>query len=56
MIHPLPEFTPDELMLMHRYCLQYRGHVRGGKVPSREQDNRFLIFQRVTHATGVACG
>ena len=56
MITPLPEFTPAELQAMHRYCLKYRDLVRAGKKPTADQDARFMRYQRVTYATGVACG
>ena len=51
-----PEFSPAELQAMHRWCLKYRDLVRGGGIPTREQDARFLRYSRVTYATGVADG
>ena len=50
-----PEFTPDELQAMHRWCLKYRDLVRAGVTPTLEQDAQFRILARVTYETGVAC-
>ena len=47
-------FTQSELLAIHRYCLRYRDLVRGGGVPTRDQDQKFIAFQRVTYGEGVA--
>lgn len=39
---------------MHKYCLRYRDLVRGGKTPTKEQDEQFMLFQRACYAHGVA--
>ena len=49
-----PEFTSAELLAMHRYCLKYRDLLRGGGTPTAEQDEYFLLFQRITYAFEVA--
>lgn len=50
-----PIFTPAELQSMHRYCLKYRQLVRSGGTPIQEQHERFMLFQAVCYAEGVAC-
>ncbi len=54
MITPSTDFTPAELQSMHRYCLKYRELVRGGNKPTAEQDEKFMLFQRVCYQAGVA--
>jgi len=54
MITPLPEFTPTELQALHKFCLKYRDLVRGGGKPTPEQDEKFMAFQKVCYAEGVA--
>ncbi len=54
--HRQPEFTQAELQAMHSRCIKYRNIVQAGGTPTPEQDARFLKFQRVTYAMGVACG
>ena len=49
-------FSLEELLAMHHYCLKFRDLVRGGEVPTREQRDRFMLFQPVTYGEGVACG
>jgi hypothetical protein len=51
-----PEFTQAELLAMHRYCLKFRDLVRRGDIPTQEQLDRFMRFQRVTYGEGVAGG
>ncbi len=52
----VPIFEYSELQSMHRWCLKYRDLVRGGGVPTSEQDEDFLLFSRICYATGVAYG
>ncbi len=49
-------FTNAELEAMNRHCLKFRDLVRGGGTPTNEQDARFMRYQRVTYAAGVANG
>lgn len=51
---PTPDFTPDELQQMHKYCLKYRDLVREGQTPTLEQDENFFLFQRIAYAFEVA--
>jgi hypothetical protein len=55
MITPLPEFTRIELSYMHSWCLKYRDLVRAGSTPTTEQDEKFMLFQRICYVEGVAC-
>ena len=54
MIPPTTDFTPVELQAMHRYCMKYRDLVRDGDTPTPEQDETFLLFQRITYTFEVA--
>jgi hypothetical protein len=56
MITPTPDFTPQELQAMHRYCLRYRDLVRAGETPNAKQTVQFMLFQRICHAEGVVHG
>jgi hypothetical protein len=49
-------FTHLELQAMHSWCIKYQYFYQAGGTPTPEQDARFLKFQRVTYAMGVACG
>ena len=49
-------FTEDELRQMQIYCLKYRDLVRSGGTPAPDQDEKFLAFQKVCYAEGVANG
>jgi hypothetical protein len=51
-----PEFTHAELQAMHRYCLKYRDLYRSGGTPTPEQGEKFMLFQFVCYAEGVADG
>jgi len=53
---PKPEFSQIELTAMHRYCLRYRDFVRASATPTAKQDERFMLFQAVCYAEGVAGG
>ncbi|MCB1688643.1 MAG: hypothetical protein KDI33_09170 [Halioglobus sp.] len=53
-ITAVPEFAPDELQAMHKFCLQYRELVRGGDKPSQYQDIHFMLYQVLCYAAGVA--
>jgi hypothetical protein len=50
-----PKFSHQELQALHGWCLTYRDLVRGGGRPSKEQDERFMLFSRVCYGEGVAC-
>ena len=49
-----PAFTPEELQAMHRYCMKYRDLVCDGGTPTKEQDGKFMAFQKVCYAAGLA--
>jgi hypothetical protein len=51
-----PEFEESELQAMHEWCLNYRDLVRSGERPTQQQDARFLNYQAVCYAAGIACG
>ena len=57
----IPAFAPEELQVMRRellemdcYCRQYRDHVRAGSKPTFMDDVKFMAFQKVCYAQGVA--
>jgi hypothetical protein len=50
----MTDFTPEELQAMHRYNLKYRNLVRSGGTPTAEQDEKFLLFQKMCYVAGVA--
>jgi hypothetical protein len=47
-------FSPGDLIPLHRYCLHYRSLVRSGQTPTQEQDERFMRYQEICYAEGVA--
>ena len=51
----MPKFTTNELQAMHRYCLKYRDLVRSGETPTDTQSLKFLRFQTICYAEGIAC-
>lgn len=51
-----PVFEESELRVMHGWCIKYRNFVQAGGTPTPDQGARFMKFQRVTYAMGVACG
>lgn len=40
-------FTPEEIVEAHLYCLVYQGAVRRGETPTADEDDRFLLCNRV---------
>jgi len=53
-VTPAPEFSPQELQAFHRWCCRYRDLVRGGGTPTKQQDEKFILFSRVCYSEGVA--
>lgn len=49
-----PQFSIEELATLQYWCLKYARFVGGGGTPTAEQDARFLSFQAICYATGVA--
>tara|TARA_B110000503_G_C6781881_1_gene263622 strand:- start:311 stop:511 length:201 start_codon:yes stop_codon:yes gene_type:complete len=50
----LPVFKKPDFEEMNNWCLLYRDIVRGGGMPSKEQDAVFLSFSHVCFEAGVA--
>ena len=46
--------TQEELLLMHRYCLKFRGLVWGGGTPSAMHCINFRAYSNLTYQYGVA--
>ena len=55
-IQKFPQFTQSELQAMHRYCLEYKAFYDSGRYPTKEQDDKFMAFQKVCYGEGVARG
>lgn len=50
----LPLFKKSDLEKMNDWCRLYRDLMRGGGIPSKEQDATFLSFSHACYKAGVA--
>lgn len=45
--------SPDDVLLMHHWCLQFQALVKRGERPTQAEERDFLRFSRVVQRCGV---